>query len=84
MRPNGISIDYDIDPNWASINLKDYCIQGGMDPVLLIKDEKLVLKEVDKYLNLFENNSYIFNLGHGILPQTNPEIIKKIVERVRR
>ncbi len=84
VRPNGISIDYDIDPNWASINLKDYCIQGGMDPVLLIKDEKLVLKEVDKYLNLFENNSYIFNLGHGILPQTNPEIIKKIVERVRR
>ena len=54
-----------------------------MKPELLLKGDDLTLKEVDKYLNIFENNSYIFNLGHGILPQTNPETVKKIVDKIK-
>ena len=80
----GLNIDQHVDPSWASENLKDVCIQGGMDPQLLLKDSKLVLKEVEKYLSIFKNNPYIFNLGHGILPQTNPEIIKKIVDKIKK
>ena len=45
--------------------------------------KKKVIKEVDKFLKVFEDSPYIFNLGHGILPGTNPEIIRKIVERVK-
>ena len=41
------------------------------------------MEEVDKYLEIFKNTPYIFNLGHGILPSTNPEVIKKIVNKVR-
>ena len=41
------------------------------------------MEETDKYLQIFKNNPYIFNLGHGILPNTNPEIIKKIVNKVK-
>ena len=37
---------------------------------------------MEKYLEIFKNNPYIFNLGHGILPETNPSIVKKIVDRV--
>ena len=55
-----------------------------MDPHLLLKSEKEALKEVDKYLDIFKNNSYIFNLGHGVLPQTNPEIIRRIVNKIRK
>ncbi len=80
----GLNIDQHVDPSWARENLKDVCIQGGMDPQLLLKDSKLVLKEVEKYLSIFKNNPYIFNLGHGILPQTNPEIIKKIVDKIKK
>ena len=47
-----------------------------------MKSEKIVLEETEKYLEIFKNISYIFNLGHGILPETNPEIIKKIVDKV--
>ena len=83
VEPNGINIDYDIDPIWAKENLDKICIQGGMKPELLLKGDDLTLKEVDKYLNIFENNSYIFNLGHGILPQTNPETVKKIVDKIK-
>ncbi len=82
--PDGISIDHDIEPEWALDNLKETCIQGGMDPRILIEqEEKKVLHTVDKYLEVFHNCPYIFNLGHGILPRTNPELIKKITERVK-
>ena len=73
VRPNGINIDYDIDPKWAKENLKDVCLQGGMDPKILFEDEKKINFEVDKYLNNFRDMPYIFNLGHGLLPETNPD-----------
>ena len=41
VRPNGISIDYDVNPNWAKENLKDVCIQGGLDPKILFERGKL-------------------------------------------
>ncbi len=85
VKPDGISIDSDIKPEWAVDNLKGVCIQGGMDPKILIEqDEKKVLHTVDKYLEVFHNYPYIFNLGHGILPATNPELIKSITERIKR
>ena len=83
VKPNCISIDYEVDPEWAKNNLKNICIQGGMDPHLLLKDEKEALGEVDRYLDIFKNNSYIFNLGHGILPKTNPDLIERIVSKVK-
>ncbi len=82
VRPDGLNIDYDVDPNWARNNLKDVCIQGGMDPKILFEKDEIILSEVEKYLNIFNNSPYIFNLGHGVLPTTDPEKIKKIVDKV--
>ncbi len=83
VKPSAISIDYEIDPRWAEKNLNNICIQGGMNPEILLKDEKIVLTETEKFLEIFKNIPYIFNLGHGILPETNPEIVKKIVDQVK-
>tara|TARA_B100001057_G_scaffold484064_1_gene561597 strand:- start:3555 stop:4505 length:951 start_codon:yes stop_codon:yes gene_type:complete len=82
VKPDAINIDQYVDPKWAKENLNDICVQGGMNPKLLFKNEKIVLEETEKYLNIFRNKPYIFNLGHGILPETNPDIIKKIVDKV--
>ncbi|MDC3152138.1 uroporphyrinogen decarboxylase [Pelagibacteraceae bacterium] len=82
VKPDAINIDQEIDPIWAKQNLHNICIQGGMNPELLLKSEESVLEETERYLEIFKNNPYIFNLGHGILPETNPNIVKKIVERV--
>ena len=82
MKPDAISIDQDIDPSWAKNNFRGTCIQGGMNPKLLLENEKRALEEAERYLDIFKNNPYIFNLGHGILPETNPDIIKKIVDKV--
>ena len=82
VKPDGINIDYDIDPIWARDNLTNVCLQGGMSPKILLEDEKTIFSEVDKYLNIFNNSPYIFNLGHGLLPETNPDVLKKVIERV--
>ncbi len=82
--PHCISIDYDVDPQWAKNNLKGIPIQGGMDPKILLKDENAIKKEVEKYLNIFSGYPYIFNLGHGVLPDTKPETIRYITNLVRK
>ena len=82
VKPDCLSLDYETDPIWAQKNLKGLCLQGGMDPKILFKSEIEIYNEVDKYLNIFKKTPYIFNLGHGLLPETNPDIVEKIVERV--
>ena len=82
VNPDCLNLDYEIDPLWARKNLRDYCLQGGMNPKILFKGENEVFNEVDKYLEIFKDSPYIFNLGHGLMPETNPDIIKKIIQRV--
>jgi len=84
VKPDCLSLDCEIDPVWAREKLKNFCLQGGMDPKILFKKEKEIFNEVDKYLNIFKGHPYIFNLGHGLLPETNPDILKKVVERVNK
>jgi len=83
VKPNCISIDYEIDPRWAKKNLKNIPIQGGLDPKILLESHQIVKKEVENYLNIFSDYPYIFNLGHGVLPETKPETIKYIINVVR-
>ena len=82
VNPDCLSLDYEIDPNWAEKNLKGYCLQGGMDPKILFKNENEIFTEIDRYLKIFKDSPYIFNLGHGLLPETNPDILKKVIDRV--
>ena len=83
VKPDGLSIDYSLDPEWARKNLENVCVQGGMDPRHLLKDDSFMINEVERYLKIFKDTPYIFNLGHGLLPETNPDKVKKIVEFVR-
>ena len=82
VKPDCLSLDYEIDPVWAKHNLSSYCLQGGLDPKILFKNENEIFKNVDKYLNVFKGHPYIFNLGHGLLPETDPEVLQKVIERV--
>jgi uroporphyrinogen decarboxylase len=82
VNPHGISIDYDI--NLKNLNLNnDVVFQGGMNPKFLLGNNKRMFEEAKKYLDFFKNKPYIFNLGHGILPKTKPEKVKRLVEFVR-
>ena len=82
VNPDCLSLDYEIDPLWAKNNLNQFCLQGGMNPKTLFKEEAKIMEEVDRYLNIFKDHPYIFNLGHGLLPETDPEVLQKVVKRV--
>jgi len=83
VKPDCISIDYDIEPKWIKEKLNGMPIQGGLDPKILLRDKEEIKKNTEKYLNIFKDYPYIFNLGHGVLPETKPETIKYIIQLVR-
>lgn len=58
-------------------------VQGNLDPLYLFTDWSILKPEIDRILDLGSRHGrHIFNLGHGILPETNPEVIKKVVAYV--
>ena len=73
VKPHGLNIDYEIDPIWAKKNLHNVVLQGGMDPKILLSSEEKIINSAKKYLDLFKNLPYIFNLGHCLLPETDPD-----------
>ena len=83
VKPDAISLDYEIDPVWAKQNLTDVVLQGGLNPKLLLSSEKEALNCAKKYLDTFKNLPYIFNLGHGLLPETDPDKVSKLIKFYR-
>ncbi len=83
VKPDAISLDYDIDPVWARQNLTDVVLQGGLDPKLLLSTEEKTLHCAKKYLDTFRGLPYIFNLGHGLLPETDPDKVSKLIKFYR-
>ncbi|WP_440613595.1 uroporphyrinogen decarboxylase [Candidatus Pelagibacter sp. HIMB1748] len=82
VKPDAISIDYNVDPKKILKNIK-IPIQGGLDPKVLLTDYENLKKETSKYLEIFKDHPYIFNLGHGILPETNPEMVENLIKIVK-
>ena len=81
---DGLNLDYKIDPLWAKNNLKNVVLQGGMSPFMLIQGkEKEMYSEAKKYLDIFKDVPYIFNLGHGLVPETDPANLGKLIKFVR-
>ena len=83
VKPDCISIDYEVDPKWIKEKLNGIPIQGGLDPKILLTDKEKIKKSTENYLNIFKDYPYIFNLGHGVLPETKPETIEYIIQLVR-
>ena len=82
VKPNTISIDYNVDPISICKEIK-IPIQGGLDPKILLTDTKNLKKQTLRYLETFKDHPYIFNLGHGVLPETKPEMVDYLVKMVK-
>ena len=82
VKPDAVNIDYDVDPKKIVKEIK-IPIQGGLDPKILLTDKEILKKEVEKYLHIFKDHPYIFNLGHGILPETKIEMVEDLIKIVR-
>ena len=82
VKPDAVNIDYNVDPKEIIKNIK-IPIQGGLDPKILLSDKDTIKKEATKYLEIFKDHPYIFNLGHGVLPETNPAMMEYLVKIVK-
>ena len=82
VKPDAVNIDYNVDPLMISKNIK-IPVQGGLDPKILLTDRQNLKKEILRYLDIFKDHPYIFNLGHGILPETDPVMVEHLINTVR-
>ena len=82
VKPDAVNIDYNVNPKEISKNIK-IPVQGGLDPKILLTDKETLKKETIKYLEIFKDHPYIFNLGHGVLPETKPDMVEYLVKTVK-
>jgi len=82
VKPDMINIDYEVDPKKIIKDI-EIPVQGGLDPKVLLTDKENLRKEAEKYLTIFKDHPYIFNLGHGILPETKIDLVKELINIVR-
>ena len=82
VNPDAISIDYNVDPKQIAKDIR-IPVQGGLDPKILLADKETLKKEAKKYLDIFKDHPYIFNLGHGVLPETDPGMMEYLVKMVK-
>jgi len=83
VKPDCISIDYEVDPRWIKDKLNGTPVQGGLDPKILLTDKDNIKKSTENYIKIFSDYPYVFNLGHGVLPETKPETIEYLIKIIR-
>ena len=80
-----ISVDWTTPLSEIGKSAENKCtIQGNLDPLILTKSTKAVKNEVSNILNMSKDiNGYIFNLGHGMIPQAKIECVEALFETIR-
>jgi uroporphyrinogen decarboxylase len=80
-----LSIDSSVSPLWAAKELQpSICVQGNLEPLVLVEGGVTLKEEARRVLGGFQGRPFVFNLGHGVLPQTPPENVAQLVELVQR
>jgi uroporphyrinogen decarboxylase len=79
-----LSIDTGIGAHWAAKELQPHiCLQGNLDPMMLVVGGATLEREATRILDKLGHGSFVFNLGHGVVPQTPPDNVARLVEIVR-
>ncbi|MCD2323526.1 uroporphyrinogen decarboxylase [Sphingomonas sp. IC-56] len=81
---DAIGVDETVDPVWANASLpKGMPVQGNLDPLALIAGGETLTQAVDRILGAFADRPHVFNLGHGILPDTPIAHVEQLLAHVR-
>ncbi|MBV0910849.1 uroporphyrinogen decarboxylase [Anianabacter salinae] len=79
-----VAIDNSVDSDWAAANVqKDGCVQGNLSPALMIEGGQRLIDETKRIKAAFAGGPHIFNLGHGITPEADPENVHVMLEALR-
>ena len=78
---DGVSIDQSIPLEWARDNIQPLAtVQGNMDNLLLVAGGDAMEKQIRHIIDVLGKGPFIFNLGHGIVPQTPPENVQRLAD----
>ena len=79
-----VALDTSVDAAWAAANLQvDGCVQGNLDPKLMVTGGDALVEETQRIVRAFSNGPHIFNLGHGITPDADPENVHVMLAAIR-
>ena len=82
---DGVSLDTSMDIEWARDHLQDKTVlQGNLDPVSVVNGGWRLDEDVDRIVEILGGKPFIFNLGHGLTPDTPPENVARVIERIRK
>ena len=81
---NAVSLDWMVDRGFARDIQSRRPVQGNLDPLALLAGGAALDRAVDGVLETFGERPFIFNLGHGILPETPISHVEQMIARVRR
>nr|WP_280519114.1 uroporphyrinogen decarboxylase [Shinella curvata] len=82
-RADAIGLDWSVPLAFAAELQKDGPVQGNLDPMRVVAGGTALDEGIDAILQALGNGPLIFNLGHGITPQADPENVTRLVARVR-
>ncbi len=81
---DGIGLDTQVPLDWAVSNFgKGRCLQGNLDPVLLLTGGAALEQGVRNILDAVRGQPFIFNLGHGVIKETPPEHVALLAKTIR-
>jgi len=81
---DGVSLDTSVSLQWARDTLDDSCVlQGNLDPLAVVAGGKRLEIEVKHVLDTMSGRPFIFNLGHGLIPETPPENVARVIDIIR-
>ena len=81
---DAVGLDWMIEPHFAREQIqKRRPIQGNLDPLVLLAGGEALDRAIDSILDAFAGGAFIFNLGHGVLPETPLAHVERLVARVR-
>nr|WP_112662424.1 uroporphyrinogen decarboxylase [Microvirga flavescens] len=81
---DALALDWTLDPASALTNLPaNVATQGNLDPLALVAGGKPMTAGIDRILNAVRGRPHIFNLGHGIVPETPVDHVQQMIDRVR-
>ncbi|MCC6756201.1 MAG: uroporphyrinogen decarboxylase [Solirubrobacterales bacterium] len=79
-----VALDTSVSAEWAAMNVqKDGCVQGNLDPALLVTGGERLVSETRRVVRAFAGGPHIFNLGHGITPEADPDNVQRMIDAVR-
>ena len=79
-----VALDNSVSPDWAAANVqKDGCVQGNLASSHMVTGGDDLVNETRAIVKAFGNGPHIFNLGHGITPDADPDNVQRMIDAVR-